>query len=400
MKSLGILHTDFHTGWGGQASRILMLSKELAQRGHRVTIAAPMGELSRRAQEAARTAPGLSVEDGFAFRAPGHAVSFLRDVSRMKALLRRGAFDIVDVHGSQDSWVTGITRALTGMPECLVMTRHNTKRVRTSRPNRLLYGRLIDHLILVDESVRREYAAFLADGTLEASRISVISSAYRADLFHEGIRGGALRRELALPDAAVIIGVAGRLVLDKGHTFLMQAAARLRPRLTGLTLVFAGTGPNEARLRQEAAALGLADAVHFLGFRSDINSVEASFDMAVLPSIGCDASSATIKEAMALGVPVIASDIGGARHIIEDGVTGRVVPPGDPEALETALRAALEDREATGRMARRAQTEVVRRFSISRLADETLEAYRTALARAEAGPAGREAAAVRSRRSA
>lgn len=388
MKSLRILHTDFHRGWGGQAARVLMLSRELARRGHAVTIAAPAGELTRRAAEAAGTAPGLSVDDRFSFRPPARVVSFLRDVGRLKDLIRKERFDVVDVHGSQDTWTAAVVRATSGLPRCLVMTRHNTKRVRTSRPNRYLYGRLIDHLILVDESVRSGYATFLADGTLKASRISVIPSAYRADLFYRGVDGSRARRELGIPGDAVVAGVAGRLVIDKGHTYLLQAAARLKPEIPSLTLLFAGLGPNEGALREEAGRLGLSGSVRFLGFRDDIAGVQAALDVAVLPSVGCDASSASLKEAMALGVPVLASDIGGARSIIEDGVTGTIVPPGSAEALATALRALVADPARARRMAETAAERVRMRYSVERLADETLAAYAIALS----APAVRERA--------
>ena len=129
-----------------------------------------------------------------------------------------------------------------------------------------------------------------------------------------------------------------------------------------------------------ARDLGLDGSVRFTGFRWDIAEVEAAFDVAVLPSVGCDASSASIKEAMALGVPVIASDIGGARHIINDGVTGIIVRPGQADDLVSALRALLDDRGTARAMADRAREEVARRFSIGRLADQTLDAYAAALA--------------------
>ena len=374
MKPLKILHTDFHTGWGGQAARVLMLSRELTRRGHRVTIAAPPGELAVRAREA-----GLPVEAGFSFRAPSHAYSFLRDLVRMKRLLSRERFDLVDVHGSQDTWVTAVTRLLTGSPRCLIMTRHNTKRVRTGWPNRLLYGRLIDHLIIVDESVRRGYEDFLASGILDPRRISVISSAYRADLFHEGVDSRRVRRELGFSDETLVVGVAGRLVADKGHIHLMRAAAALKPQLPMMVLVFAGAGPEEGRLKAQALELGIDDRVRFLGFRPDIAEVEAAFDIAVLPSVGCDASSASVKEAMALGVPIIASDIGGARHLIEHGVTGMIVRPGEPDDLASALKSMADDRAAARRMALKAREDVTRRFSIDRLADETLAVYASVL---------------------
>ncbi|HZI94305.1 MAG TPA: glycosyltransferase family 4 protein [Patescibacteria group bacterium] len=374
MKPLKILHTDFHTGWGGQAARVLMLSRELTRRGHQVTVAAPPGELASRARAA-----GLPVESGFSFRAPSHVYTFLSDVARMRRLLKRERFDVVDVHGSQDTWVTAVARLFTGLPRCLIMTRHNTKRVRTGWPNRQLYGRLIDHLIIVDESVRRGYEDFLASGILDARRISVIPSAYRADLFHEGVDSRRVRRELGVSEGTLVVGVAGRLVADKGHIHLMRAAAALKTQLPDMVLVFAGAGPEEARLKAQARELGLEGMVRFLGFRQDIAEVEAAFDIAVLPSVGCDASSASVKEAMALGVPIIASDIGGARHLIDDGVTGLIVRPGEPGDLVEAVRRLAEDRLAARGMAMKAREDVTRRFSIGRLADETLAVYATVL---------------------
>jgi glycosyltransferase involved in cell wall biosynthesis len=227
--------------------------------------------------------------------------------------------------------------------------------------------------------VRGRYAAFLERGTIDPSRISVIPSAYRADLFHEDVDGAGIRRELDLPPGARVAGVAGRLVLDKGHIHLLRAAAVLASEMPDLHLVFAGQGPNEEALRAQARELGLHDRVRFLGFRTDIAEVEAGFDVAVLPSVGCDASSASIKEAMALGVPVIASDIGGARNIIDDGVTGLVVEPGNSEALAAALRAIFDDPRSARSRAERAVAEVRRRFSVDRLAVETLEGYTSAL---------------------
>ena len=388
-----IVHTEFHQGWGGQASRVLMVSEELARRGHEVTIVAPPGQLAQRTRASARSLPGLRVEDGVSFRPPSHVVSFARDAARLRTLLRDSAADVVDVHGSQDAWVTAAVRTLTGLPRCLVLTRHNTKRVRDNAANRWLYGRCIDHLIVVDESVLTLYEPFFRRGDLSRDAVAVIPSAYRADLFHSAVRGDRARAEIGAGPGDAVVGVAGRLVPDKGHIHLMRAAAALKGSVPRLVLAFAGLGPGEQELREAAVSLGLQGDVRFLGFRSDIAEVEAAFDIAVLPSVGCDASSASLKEAMALGVPVIASDIGGARAIVQDGVTGLVVSPGDAGALASALRTLLVDRDAARAMADRARADVVRRFSIARLADQTLAAYTAALEGrgARRGAAGRTA---------
>lgn len=355
-----------------------MVSEELARRGHEITIAAPRGQLTQRAREASRSLPTLRVDDGFAFRPPAHVVSFARDAARLGRLVRDLGVDLVDVHGSQDAWVTALVRAVSGHPRRLVLTRHNTKRVRDNPANRWLYRR-VDHLIVVDESVLRLYEPFFGRGDLRRDAVAVIPSAYRSEVFHPGVSGAAVRSEIGAGPGDVVLGVAGRLVEDKGHIHLMTAASLLRGKAPRLLLAFAGMGPLEPELREAARRLGLENDVRFLGFRSDIAPVEAAFDIAILPSVGCDASSASLKEAMALGVPVIASDIGGARAIVDDGLTGRVVPPGDAAALAAAIGAVLGDPAATRDMALRARDEVVRRFSIRRLADETLEAYTRAL---------------------
>ena len=378
---MNVLHTDFHQGWGGQAARVLMVCTELQRRGHRMKIAAPEGELARRAREA-----GVAVDDHFAFRPPARALSFAKDVRRLGRLLREDAVDVLHTHGSQDTWVGASARALTGLPAVFVATRHNTKPVRFNAANRWLYGRAIDHLLLVSESVRERFEPFLRAGLLADDRISVVHSAYRVDLFRDGVDPEPLRRELGLAGRGPILGVLARLVEDKGHTYLLQAFSRVRALHPGAVLLVAGRGPLEPRLREEAASRGLGDSVRFLGFRDDVAEITGLLDVAVLPSVGCDASSASIKEAMAMGRPVVATEVGGAREILDDGATGVVVPPADPEALAAAILALLSDPGRSRRMGDRAREEVRRRFGPVQLADGELAVYESLLrSRARAG---------------
>ena len=137
-----------------------------------------------------------------------------------------------------------------------------------------------------------------------------------------------------------------------------------------------GTGSRERDLKDLATSLGVAPAVRFLGFRDDVPEVTAALNVSVLPSIDCDASSAVLKEALACGVPAVATSIGGAAEILEDGVTGLIVPPRDPPRLATAVLTLLDDPEKARAMGRRGSREVATRFSPERLADETLAVYK------------------------
>ena len=149
----------------------------------------------------------------------------------------------------------------------------------------------------------------------------------------------------------------------------------------GTRFLVVGTGSRDRDLKDLAASLGLGDAVRFLGFRDDVPEITAALNVSVLPSIDCDASSAVLKEALACGIPAVATSIGGAAEILEDGRTGLIVPPRDPGRLAAAILAILGDPERARDMGRRGSKDVAERFSPERLGDETLEVYRRVLDR-------------------
>jgi len=296
----------------------------------------------------------------------------------------------VDAHGSQDLWASVLARRLGGHSLPLVYTRHNTKNVAGHLFNRLLYRRAVDHLIVVSASVLERYRLFLERGDLSRERISVVHSSYWEERFHDGVDGSAVRRELcagAGPDT-LLIGVVGRLVPDKGGVHFLRAAARIAEEFPGARFLFAGRGTGEGALRKAAEDLGMSGRVVFLGFREDVPEITAALDLSVLPSVDCDASSAVLKEAMAVGRPVVATSIGGAGEIIEEGETGMLVPPADPGALARAMAAILRKADRGRSMGVRGRERVRALFSQDRLVDGTVEAYRKTLERWEKGSRG------------
>lgn len=370
-----ILQTNFHQGWGGQPSRILMLSRVLAGRGHQVTLAVPRGSmLAARAREA-----GLEVFDAVEFRKPKFLLHAARDVTVLAGHLRDQHYDLIDAHGSQDVWSSAVARRLAGRTAPLVFTRHNTKRVRDHVFNRRLYAREVDHLIAVSRSVLERYQAFFRKGVLTPERVSVVPSAYRPDRFHPGVSGVRVRAELGLGADVPVVGVVARLVEDKGHDDLLAAAPTILKTRPETRFLLVGTGSRERDLKDLAASLGLEGTVRFLGFRDDVPEITAALNVSVLPSIDCDASSAVLKEALACGVPAVATEIGGAAEILQDGRTGLIVPPHDPARLAGAILSLLENPERAREMGRRGSRDVAERFSPERLGDETLEVYKSVL---------------------
>ncbi len=200
--------------------------------------------------------------------------------------------------------------------------------------------------------------------------------------------GARIRRESGAGAGEPIIGSVGRLVRDKGQHVLLRAFAAVRAARPGARLLLVGTGTEEESLRRLADGLGIADAVRFLGFRNDVPEITAALDVAVLASIDCDASPAVVKEAMYLEKPVVVTDIGGLREMVQDGVTGRVVPPGDPGALAAAILALLDDPQGARAMAARAREVVRAKYTVTAMVDAYERAYRSLLQAAppEEGP--------------
>ena len=378
LPSLRILHTNFHRGWGGQPAWILMLSMGLARQGHRVVIGAPGGSLlAQRARDA-----GIETFEEPLFLKSKHVPSAFRDALRLGRFLRSRRFDLVNAYGSQDLWATALARRMSHPALPLVYSRLNSKAVRHHPFNRFLYRRLIDHLIVASASVLDRYAAFIRAGDLTRDRVSVVHSAYWEDQFHPGVDGSGVRREILGGNGSdgILVGVIGRLVRDKGGIHFLKAVAELSTEFPGARFLFVGRGTEETRLKEAARALGVAERVVFLGFREDVPQITAALDLSVLPSVDCDASSAVLKEAMAVGRPVVATSLGGADEIVLDGETGLLVQPGDSEALARAMREILRRPDRGRAMGEKGLERVRAEFTQDRLVERTLAAYHKTLA--------------------
>lgn len=139
-----------------------------------------------------------------------------------------------------------------------------------------------------------------------------------------------------------IVGTAARLVPVKGLLYLIRAISLLRTQLPGVQLEIAGSGPEESALKEEVRTLHLEDCVRFLGWQNNLQPLLERCDIFVLPSLE-EAFGIVLVEAMAAGLPVIATNVGGIPEIVEHGKTGLLVPPADPVSLAGQLMLLLTD---------------------------------------------------------
>jgi glycosyltransferase involved in cell wall biosynthesis len=144
------------------------------------------------------------------------------------------------------------------------------------------------------------------------------------------------RRKLGLSDAEVVIGTVGRLVPVKDHATLLEAISRVIQAGLMCRAVIVGDGPLQADLEQRVSALGLKDRVILTGGRSDVPDMLAALDVFVLSSTS-EGLSNVIQEAMTVGLPVVATRVGGAAELVTPEVTGLLVPPSNAAALADAL---------------------------------------------------------------
>ena len=178
---------------------------------------------------------------------------------------------------------------------------------------------------------------------------------------------------------------------EKAHEVLLHAARRLAPRHRGLRYLIVGDGPRRTELMTLATSLGLDPQVTFVGHREDVPALLAQADLFVLPSRSEAFPNGAI-EAMAAGLPVIASRVGGFLDLIEDGRTGVLVSPAEPAEFAAAIEELVFNPDRAFALGRAARDEVARRYSFERMVGAFENLYCTQLAAAGATPQGRAAA--------
>jgi glycosyltransferase involved in cell wall biosynthesis len=218
-------------------------------------------------------------------------------------------------------------------------------------------------------------AKLRAAGVAE-ERIATIKNAVGAEAFAEpdATYRDTLRTLFASPPKW-IVGAAGRLSREKGMDQLVEAAARVHAKLPEAGFVIFGDGPQRELLTRRIADLGLQDTVILAGFRHDVGKFLPHLDLAVLPSY-TEGLPVILLEEAAAGLPIVATTVGGVPEVIEDGVTGRLAPPGDPQALAERIVETLGDPGKRRAMGDAVREKVRREFSFELQAEHWMQLLR------------------------
>lgn len=315
---------------------------------------------------------------------------------RLVHFLKREEVAILQTHGARANFYGRLAGRLAGVP-CVVSTVHNSiDDYEVGRVTRWLYKAMLrvtvplaDRIICVSEAIKQD---LLDDCPAAAPRAVTVYNGVDAASFDGRGDGQRIRREWCLGDGPVLLTVA-RLTEQKGHRFLIEALPGLLSDWPTLCCVFVGEGESRESLRRMARETGVAQSCRFAGARDDVVDWYAAADVVVLPSLS-EGFPFVVLEALAMFKPVVATKVNGVPEIIEDGRTGLLVPPRDPQALERAIRRILHDPESAARMGRAGHARVAARLTAGRMVQDTTAVFESALASEDrsATVPGREAA--------
>jgi glycosyltransferase involved in cell wall biosynthesis len=294
---------------------------------------------------------------------------------RLAVRLRDARPDLVHTHLIHAD-LYGIPAARWAGVRGVVSSRHNDDRFRRWLPVRVLsrwLWRQADAGIAISEAIRRFAIAY--EGVSPQKIHTIHYGLDPASVHAPPDARTRLRQELGLPADAPLVGSVCRLIEQKGLDNALDGFAQVAAEFPAAHYAIAGDGPLRGALEAQAARLGVADRVHFLGWRADAPAIFAALDVLLAPS-RWEGFGLVFLEAMALGVPVISTRVSAIPEVIADGETGWLVPPDDPAAIAGALRAALADPDERCRRGEAGRARLESQFTVDAMVERTLAVYR------------------------
>jgi glycosyltransferase involved in cell wall biosynthesis len=380
-----IVHVITRLNLGGAALAVLELAAGQRALGHDVTVVAgtiPQGEESMEYVAEELDVPYLrlpALQRELSLRADSGAVRQLRE------LIRRERPDVVHTHTAKAGAVGRIATATVGRarPRAVVHEFHGHVLSGYFGPNRQQIFRLVerglahvtDRLIAVSDEVRDDLVRY---HIAPAEKFDVVRYGFNLDArtaatAEERTRA---REEIGATDDTFVIGWIGRLTAIKRPLDLVRVAAEL----DGSLLVLIGDGEDRRAVEALARSLGVTDRLRLLGYRRDVASWYAAFDALLLTSAN-EGTPVVAIEALAAGVPVVATDAGGTATVVDDGETGSVVPIGAVAELVARLRELKDDPARRAELGRVGAERMRERFSTSRMVNDVERVYAGALSR-------------------
>jgi len=315
---------------------------------------------------------------------PLFVYDLFRLFKRLSNIVKKKQIDVLHAHLPDSSLIAIVIGWLTGTP--VVLTVHNnfslpSKRnapfrdaVRTFVTNAVF--KRADYIITVGNDIRDSLINVLGDKvTIKTVYNGIDYPRYSSS---DGLDSLRFRQSLSVSSDAQLISMVGRLEKQKGHVYLIAAAAQLKEKYPDVVFLLVGEGGLREQLVAQAQYYKIEDNIRFLGNRDDVPAILRVSDLFVLSSI-YEGIPLVILEAMAAGLPVVATNIAGSRELIESGVDGVLAESEDPEAIAQAIDSMLSDVGRSREMSVRAQIKVKERFTLQKMVSGTEDVYQEVL---------------------
>jgi glycosyltransferase involved in cell wall biosynthesis len=342
----------------------------------------------------------LSDEFNFALAAPadliqemgvrGHAIEIPDRLSpfqlpflvlQLIRIIRKEQPSIIHAHGYVAGTIAAMAGSLAGA-RSILCTLHNLFPPSASPVGKRalqICGRSCTHLIAITQAVKDSATVVGVD----PSKIVIIPNGIELSIYQQPHDKALIRQKLGIDPAAPVVLTASRLIPAKGIDTLLRAATGLRQIFPSIQVLIAGDGPQREELKTLAKELELDETVQFLGERKDIPELLAASDVVAVPSLA-EGQSILILEGMASRLPVVASDIGGMKEMIQDGETGLLVPAANPTALAQALGLVLNDAKLAEKLGTQGQRFVEANMTLEQMLEKTRRLYRDEIEKATA----------------
>ncbi len=282
---------------------------------------------------------------------------------------RKHKINLVHTHGYKSNILAGMAARSCGIK--IVKTEHGRQ-----EPSRGFSGRRMSFNLKLDRFI----TGLFVDEVVYVSKdiqsfYQMIYRKPRQTVIYNGIKPIALSedRSACLDRAFMNIGIVGRIAEVKGHIHLINAVKRL-PDLDRLRVLVFGEGPLKETLQDYCEKNGLSDRIFFLGFKDNIHEYISQLDLFIMPSLH-EGLPYALLEAMFLRVPVIASNVGGIKEILENNVDSILIEPSNPESMADAIRGLAGNKDLGKRLQENAFKKVTKKFMIGKMANEYLRAY-------------------------
>ena len=329
-----IAHFDTSMNWGGQELRVIEQIEWLNTHGHQAwVIARPRSEIIKEAQQ--RNLPH--------FELPVRGSTNPKTIFQLHAFLKRENIDILDVHGNRDATYGFFIKLLTRIK--IVRSRHVTDSIKSSFLHRLIwtYG---NHQIITTANKIKEMIVAL--GFARHERIYTAEAGDNPQRFNYQLSNAQLKRALGIPSSHKVVANIGMIRPDKGQRYFAEACDQIASRHQDVSFIqvgeaTAGTQNYKRELLEYIKKISNRDRIHLLGYRHDIENYLAIADIVVIASIGTEARTRLVAQALLMKKNIVATTVGGLPEILTHNETGLLIAPRSVQAISDSIDRLLKN---------------------------------------------------------